>query len=731
MPGSLSKLSLFLADLKRRGVTRLATIYAVAGLGINEAFDIFGGRFLLPDWTFKALIVATIVGFPITMVLGWIYDITSQGIVKTDPLTPTQKASLKLSWKPGWFSVILLFILLMTTTAFFIVPRPNALGFKQQDWILLADIENNTGDEAFDRSLLHALSITIDQSRRINIYPRTQADEVLKRMQLDTVKRITMPIALEIAEREHIKAVLLLTISELGGTYMISTSLINPFTGATIRSSQVTAQGKEEILVALNKLANAVRKDLGDSLEKIHLQTVPLMKATTHSLEALEYMSTAIYVTDDYTFSRQKELLHKAIELDPGFALAHSQLGAYYYWTNDRVNGDKHIEFALNHLDRLTEYERLWIEAAVEGYRGNREGSVVKWGTFLDRYPSVYAGWFRLGYNYMMLDNPEESIIAFSRALEIFNDDEPSILLNIATNYTLLGQYGNAIDFYQKTFKLRPDWETHPRYNHEYGYTYVQLGEPLKAREVFEKLLDGNEEQQASGKRSLALLNMYQGKYSTALTQMHDAAVLHNSIGYKLSEFRDRLFLVKIYQSLGMQEEYQHELDHCAATIGDVATEPTWFLRVGILLTRAGNLGKAEEMLEEIVKRSNEGNRIDEAAYKLLKGEIELARGNIHESLELIETGSTIDETVYCQESLAHYFMEVGNWEEAIVTCEKMISKKSALGWEAQECWLQAHLYLVEAYREEGHLDKSESVLARIQEIWKEGDAGLMENKIN
>lgn len=731
MSGSLSKLPLFLADLKRRGVTRLATIYAVAGLGINEAYDIFGGRFLLPDWTFKALIVVTIVGFPITMVLGWIYDITSQGIVKTDPLTPTQKASLKLSWKPGWFSVILLFILFLSTTAFFIVPRPNALGFKQQDWILMADIENNTGDETFDKSLLHALSITIDQSRRINIYPRTQAYEVLKRMQLDTVRRITMPIALEIAERERIKAVLLLTISELGGTYMISTSLINPFTGATIRSSQVTAQGKEEILEALNKLANAVRKDLGDSLEKIHLQTVPLMKATTHSLEALEYMSTAIYVTEDYTFVRQKELLHKAIELDPGFALAHSQLGAYYYWTNDRINGEKHIETALSLLDRLTEYERLWIEASAEGYRGNREASVVKWGTFLDRYPSAYSGWFRLGYNYMMLDNPEESIKAFTRAQEIYNDDEPSIMLNIATNYSILAQYGNAIDFYQETFKLRPDWEIHPRYNHEYGFTYVQVGDLLRAKEVFEEALSGNEDQQASARRSLGLLYMYQGKYSEALAQMHEAVVLHNSIGYKLSEFRDRLFLVKIYQALGMQEEFQRELDHCTATIRDAATEPIWYLRVGILLTRNGELDKAEEMLAEITGKSNQGNKIDAAAYKLLKGEIELAKGNITGSLELLETGNAMNETVYCMESLANYYMEVGNWEKAIAMCEKMIDTKSALGWEAQECWLRAHLYLVDAYSEAGDLEKSNTIRTEIMQIWKDADAELIEKEFN
>ena len=76
-----SKLSLFFADLKRRGVTRLVSIYAVVGLGIIEAFDIIGGRFLLPDWTFNAVIIAIVVGFPVAIILGWIYDINDKKIV--------------------------------------------------------------------------------------------------------------------------------------------------------------------------------------------------------------------------------------------------------------------------------------------------------------------------------------------------------------------------------------------------------------------------------------------------------------------------------------------------------------------------------------------------------------------------------------------------------------------------------------------------------------------------
>ncbi|MEA3479269.1 MAG: tetratricopeptide repeat protein [Bacteroidota bacterium] len=725
MSGNPSRLALFFADLKRRGVIRLASIYAVVGLGINEAYDIIGGRFMVPDWSFNALIILTIVGFPVTMILGWIYDISSKGLVKTDPLTSSEKASIKLSWKPSWVSIILLFILLFTTTAFFIVPRPNAVGFKQQDWIIMADLENNTGDDVFDNVLLSALKISIDQSRRINIYPRTQVDKVLKRMKLDSVKRITLPIALEIAERENIKAVLLLSISELGGTYMLSSSLVNPYTGETIRSSQVTAEGKEEILSALDKLSMAVRKDLGDSLQEIHLRTVPLQKATTHSLEALKYFTIALRIEVDPYHERKIEMLGRAIELDPEFALAHSYIASFYYYTNQREKGEKHISIALSQLDRLTEYERLWIEAAVEGYRGNREASIRKFKVFLDKYPNTYGAWYRLGYNYMMLNKHEESIDAFKKVLNIYNDPEPGVLINIASNYNILDENERAIKYYREAFHLKPDYVLYSSIVHEYGYAYVKNGEMEKAVEVFNKLKDGDDDQVANCKRSTALMFMYQGKYAEALGLMHDAVILHRSMGYKLSEFRNRLYLCKIYQAKGMQEEFQAELDQCAAIVGDVASEPIWFVRVGVLLTRNGELEKAEALLEKIPAISNAGNKRDEAAYNVLKGEIELARGNLTGSLELLEAAVTLDDWGYNLESLAKYYMEVENWEKAIVICEQIINDKSALGWEAQECWLDAHFYLIKAYQKTGDVERANNAQKQIMKIWKEADEDL------
>ena len=107
MPEKKSKLSIFFAELKRRKVTRLATVYTVVGIGVIEISDIIGGRFLIPDLVIQLIIVLVIIGFPVAITLGWIFDITSKGIQRTESLTPQQQTSLpSLTWKPSWFTII-------------------------------------------------------------------------------------------------------------------------------------------------------------------------------------------------------------------------------------------------------------------------------------------------------------------------------------------------------------------------------------------------------------------------------------------------------------------------------------------------------------------------------------------------------------------------------------------------------------------------------------------------
>jgi hypothetical protein len=76
----------FWQELKRRKVFRVMVMYAATAFIIVEASDIILPRLGLPDWTVTFIIILLIVGFPITIILSWIFDITPEGIKKTEPV---------------------------------------------------------------------------------------------------------------------------------------------------------------------------------------------------------------------------------------------------------------------------------------------------------------------------------------------------------------------------------------------------------------------------------------------------------------------------------------------------------------------------------------------------------------------------------------------------------------------------------------------------------------------
>lgn len=98
MPGKTSNLEQFWQELKRRKVVRVITVYAATTFVILELVSIIEDPLQLPDWTLAFVIVLLCIGFIITVIFSWIYDITPEGLEKTRPAT---EAKDKLPEKPS------------------------------------------------------------------------------------------------------------------------------------------------------------------------------------------------------------------------------------------------------------------------------------------------------------------------------------------------------------------------------------------------------------------------------------------------------------------------------------------------------------------------------------------------------------------------------------------------------------------------------------------------------
>src|SRR6202140_2903662 len=78
----------FVIELQRRKVYRVAAAYIIAAGFIIQIGSAVFPAWELPNWTFRLVVVFLLIGFPISLILAWAYDVTPQGI----RATPTPSA---------------------------------------------------------------------------------------------------------------------------------------------------------------------------------------------------------------------------------------------------------------------------------------------------------------------------------------------------------------------------------------------------------------------------------------------------------------------------------------------------------------------------------------------------------------------------------------------------------------------------------------------------------------
>jgi adenylate cyclase len=87
----------FWAELKRRRVVRVVTIYVVVGWLVIGAAETLLPNLNLPEWSVTLVIALIVLAFPLVIALAWMLDVGPQGIETTKPLDSQLAASTELT----------------------------------------------------------------------------------------------------------------------------------------------------------------------------------------------------------------------------------------------------------------------------------------------------------------------------------------------------------------------------------------------------------------------------------------------------------------------------------------------------------------------------------------------------------------------------------------------------------------------------------------------------------
>lgn len=103
-------------ELRRRKVLRSTTIYAVAGWCLLQWSDYLFEMLGWPEWSVTLVLTVVVLGFPVTVALAWVFDITPQGVRMSDP----QSLSLGVRTRVSWVVDICVGLLFISTVAMLI-----------------------------------------------------------------------------------------------------------------------------------------------------------------------------------------------------------------------------------------------------------------------------------------------------------------------------------------------------------------------------------------------------------------------------------------------------------------------------------------------------------------------------------------------------------------------------------------------------------------------------------
>jgi DNA-binding SARP family transcriptional activator/thioredoxin-like negative regulator of GroEL/TolB-like protein len=264
--------------------------------------------------------------------------------------------------------------------------------------VLISDFTNLTPDSTFGDLIANILRSELAQSPLLGVVgPETIAD-ALRRMRREPGTRLTADVARELAAREEIKVVVEGDVRPAGTALVITTAVIETASGDAIHGASETARDSAEILSAIERLSNAIRQGIGESLASIRASD-SLNSFTTSSLSALRKHMAGSRAWWSGDYATAAELLEEATALDPEFAHAHLLL-----WTVLRNAGLprgpvlRPLMRAYELRGRLTERERYAVEGHyhlhVAGDLPRAMTALRKHVEVMKRLPIGEAGWY-------------------------------------------------------------------------------------------------------------------------------------------------------------------------------------------------------------------------------------------------------------------------------------------------------------------------------------------------
>jgi adenylate cyclase len=456
----------YIAELKRRNVFKPAITYLIVAWIIAQVSDIVLPTFSAPPYFMKTLIIILIIGFPLNLILAWIYEMTPQGIKKTKNIEAVTSISAQTNHRLN-------------------------NDYKKLVVLPFQNISSNNGSNYFSNGLTEEIIIRLSGIEELDIASRSTSMRYRdSELDIESLGR-------ELKARYLLQGTVRLHKDDL----RISTELIDVEKDSTLWAE--IYQGKiTDVFDFQEQVSKKIVKSL--QLKLSPKEKVALGKKATLNIEAHDSNLKAREFLFKYTKSYLLlaiDLFQNAIDSDPKYAAAYagmSEACALLYETHDRnpMWLAKAEESALKALIYDPSSSEAYSALGLAYYNKNslNEALVAVQKAISFDPDNFFAYWIR-GRLYRMMNRNFEAIIDFNKVLKI-NGDFHSAFGDLQMAYEKIKDKKNLQDCIQKAALFYPSYlMRHPedsRAHQFYALTLKRLGRLEEAKEEMDKGIKQN-----------------------------------------------------------------------------------------------------------------------------------------------------------------------------------------------------------------------------------------------
>jgi len=312
----------FFAELKRRNVYRAAMLYGMgAWLLAQIATQIFP-FFNVPNSAVRFVIVSLILGFPIAMVLSWIYELTPEGLVRTEDVDPAMQRQWGRKVDFVIIGVLLLVIAMLVYQRLpFRTQSGEAIPEKSIAVLPFANFSDEKANAFFADGIQDDILTSLAEIKELRVISRSSVIQFRD----GTARNLR-----EIAKTLGVANILEGSVRREGDRVVVNVQLIDARNDRHIWANRydrtlVDSLGLQGELAS--EIAAALRANLSaDEKARVAIKPTQNPNAYVFYLRANQISRNPDTLLQDYKTAEQ--LFMQAITLDPDFALAHARLAS-------------------------------------------------------------------------------------------------------------------------------------------------------------------------------------------------------------------------------------------------------------------------------------------------------------------------------------------------------------------------------------------------------------------